>query len=41
MILDFLERLVASLHDFIFEPQAEELGFEGPREWFIKDVDHA
>jgi hypothetical protein len=32
-----MEDLIASFYDFIFEPKAEELGFEGPREWFIKD----
>jgi hypothetical protein len=37
MLLNGLEVIVASVHDFMFEPEQEKLGFEGSREWFIKD----
>jgi hypothetical protein len=39
MLLSGIEVIVASVHDFIFEPE-EELGFEGSREWFIKEGNH-
>jgi hypothetical protein len=37
MLLSGLEYIVGSIHDFIFEQGQEELSFEGPREWFVKE----
>lgn len=38
-ILTALENFAGLVYNFIFEPE-EVLGFEGQREWSIKEADH-